>query len=37
MFDTAPAPPLLEMELSQTVLTPSKMGAELDGVLSQNK
>lgn len=25
MFDTAPAPPLLEMELSQTVLAPSKI------------
>lgn len=36
MFDTA-APPLLALELSQTVLTPLKIRAELDGALLQNK
>lgn len=33
----APAPPLLELELSQIVSTPLKMGVELGGALSQNK
>ncbi|EEE59461.1 hypothetical protein OsJ_11653 [Oryza sativa Japonica Group] len=32
----APAPPLLELELSQTVSTPPKLGVELGGALSQN-
>jgi hypothetical protein len=31
----APAPPLLELELSQTVSTPPKLGVELGGALSQ--
>jgi hypothetical protein len=33
----APAPPLLELELSQTILVPSKMGVELGGALSHNE
>ena len=39
LFGTAPAPtpPLLELELSQTVSAPPKMGAELGGALSQNE
>ncbi|EEC67597.1 hypothetical protein OsI_34966 [Oryza sativa Indica Group] len=41
LFGTAPAltPPLLELELelSQTVSAPPKLGVELGGALSQNK
>jgi hypothetical protein len=41
LFDTtpapAPAPPLLELELSQTVSAPPKLGVELGGALSQNE
>ncbi len=37
LFVTAPAPPLLELELSQTVSAPSKLGVELGGALSQNE
>jgi hypothetical protein len=39
MFGTAPAPapPLLELELSQTVLALPKLGVELGGALSQNE
>ncbi len=39
MFGTAPAPtpPLLELELSQTVSAPPKLGVELGGALSQNE
>ncbi|EEC80835.1 hypothetical protein OsI_23436 [Oryza sativa Indica Group] len=33
----APAPPLLELELSQTVSAPPKLGVELGGALSQNR
>jgi hypothetical protein len=38
LFGTAPAPtpPLLELELSQTVSAPPKLGVELGGALSQN-
>ncbi|EAZ15284.1 hypothetical protein OsJ_30702 [Oryza sativa Japonica Group] len=38
LFGTAPAPapPLLELELSQTVSAPLKLGVELGGALSQN-
>uniref|UniRef100_A0A0E0HSS0 Uncharacterized protein n=1 Tax=Oryza nivara TaxID=4536 RepID=A0A0E0HSS0_ORYNI len=32
----APTPPLLELELSQTVSAPPKLGVELGGALSQN-
>ena len=37
LFGTAPAstPPLLKLELSQTVSAPPKMGAELGGALSK--
>ena len=34
---SASAPPLLELELSQTVSAPPKLGAELDEALSQNE
>ena len=39
LFDTAPAPapPLVELELSQTVSAPPKLGVELGGALSQNE
>jgi hypothetical protein len=39
LFGTAPAPvpPLLELELGQTVSTPPKLGVELGGALSQNE
>ncbi|BAT12527.1 Os11g0131800 [Oryza sativa Japonica Group] len=39
LFGTAPALtlPLLELELSQTVSAPPKLGVELGGALSQNK
>uniref|UniRef100_A0A0E0EJ33 Uncharacterized protein n=1 Tax=Oryza meridionalis TaxID=40149 RepID=A0A0E0EJ33_9ORYZ len=39
LFGTAPAltPPLLELELSQTVSAPPKLGVELGGALSQNE
>jgi hypothetical protein len=33
---TAPAPPLLELELSQTISAPPKLEVELGGALSQN-
>ena len=38
LFDTtlAPAPPLLELELSQSISAPLKLGVELGGALSQN-
>ena len=38
LFGTAlaPAPPLLELELSQTVSAPLILGVELGGALSQN-
>ena len=38
LFGTAPvpAPPLLELELSQTISAPPKLGVELGGALSQN-
>jgi hypothetical protein len=35
MFSTTP--PLLEVEQSQTVSTPTKMGMKLDKTFSQNK
>ena len=39
LFGTAPTsvPPLLKLELSQTVSAPSKISAELGGALSQNE
>jgi hypothetical protein len=37
LFGTAPAPPLLELEFSQTVSAPPKLGVELGGALSQNE
>ena len=39
LFGTAPAPApaLLELELSQTVSAPPKLGVELGGALTQNE
>jgi hypothetical protein len=37
MFGTGPTPPFLELEPSQTVLAPPKMGVELAKALSQNE
>ncbi len=39
LFGTAPAPalPLLELELSQTISASPKIGSELSGALSQNE
>nr|BAD73842.1 hypothetical protein [Oryza sativa Japonica Group] len=37
LFGTAPAPALLELELSQTVSAPPKLGVELGGALSQDE
>ena len=37
LFGTAPAPALLKVELSQTVSTLLKIGAELGRALSQNE
>jgi hypothetical protein len=39
LFGTAPALtlPLLELELSQTVSAPPKLGGEVGGALSKNK
>jgi hypothetical protein len=36
LYGTAPASPLLELELSQMVSAPQKIGVELGGALSQN-
>jgi hypothetical protein len=37
LFGIATTPPLLKLELSQTVLASSKMGVELGEALSQNE